>query len=51
MAKRNTKTAPVYNYLEEWDTRYAKSERVVVRQNGKFLTNISLTALRKAPRI
>lgn len=50
MAKRNRK-APVFNYLEKWDTRYGQSERVVVRQNGKFVTNISLTALRKAPRI
>lgn len=51
MAKRNTRTAPVFNYLEKWDTRYGQSERVVVRQNGRFVTNVSLTALRKAPRI
>lgn len=49
MAK--TRKAPVFNYLEKWNTRYGQSERVVVRQNGKFVTNISLTALRKAPRV
>lgn len=45
MAK--SKKAPVFNYLEKWNTRYGQSERVVVRQNGRFLTNISLSALRK----
>ena len=49
--KTASKTAPVFNYLEKWDTRYGTSERVVTRQNGKFVTNVSLTALRKAPRI
>lgn len=49
MAK--TQKAPVFNYLEKWNTRYGTSERVVVRQSGRFLTNISLTALRKAPTI
>jgi hypothetical protein len=42
-----TKNAPTYNYLEQWDTRYGLSERIVVRKNGKFVDNISLTALRK----
>jgi hypothetical protein len=42
-----TKDAPVYNYLEQWDTRYGRSERIVVRKNGKFVDNISITALRK----
>lgn len=46
MSKR--KSAPVFNYLEKWDTRYGQSERIVVRQNGKFITNISLTALKRA---
>lgn len=45
MAKKNE--APLYNYLEQWDTRYGKSERIVVRQAGKFVNNISLSALRK----
>lgn len=44
MAKK--KNVPVYNYLEQWDTRYGLSERIVVRQAGKFVSNISLSALR-----
>ena len=40
--------APLFNYLEKWDTRYGQSERVVVRQAGRFVTNISLTALKQA---
>lgn len=51
MAKRNTKPAPVFNYLEKWNTRFGQSERVVVRQNGRIVTHISLNALRKAPSI
>jgi len=46
MAK-NKKDAPVYNYLEQWDTRFGLSDRIVVRKNGKFVNNISLSALRK----
>lgn len=35
-------------YLEKWDTRFGESERVVIRdENGKFIDNTSLTALRK----
>jgi len=45
--KNKTKDAPMYNYLEQWDTRYGLSDRIVVRQNGKFVNNISLSALRK----
>ena len=45
MAK--AKDAPVYNYLEQWDTRYGLSDRIVVRKAGKFVNTISLTALRK----
>lgn len=41
------KKAPTYNYLEQWDTRYGLSDRIVIRRNGKFVDNISLTALRK----
>ena len=51
MAKSKSKKAPVFNYLEKWETRYGTSERVVTRQNGRFVTNVSLTGLRKAPRI
>ena len=38
----------IYQYLEKWDTRFGKSERVVLRQEGRFVDNYSLTALRKA---
>ena len=49
MAKKSSATpAPVFNYLETWSTRFGKSERVVTRQNGKFVTNVSLTALKRA---
>ena len=43
MSKSNGKS---YNYLEKWNTRYGQSERIVTRQNGKFVTNVSLTALK-----
>lgn len=39
-----------FNYLEKWDTRYGVSERLVVRKAGRFVDNVSLTALRKAPK-
>jgi hypothetical protein len=45
MAK--AKDARTYNYLEQWDTRYGLSDRIVVRKAGKFVNTISLTALRK----
>jgi hypothetical protein len=47
MAKAKN-TQKVYNYLEKWDTRYGKSERIVTRQGGRFVTNVSLTALKSA---
>jgi len=44
-----SKKMKMYSYLEKWDTRYGQSERVVVRDaNGKFVDNISLTALKSA---
>lgn len=43
-SKKNART---YTYLEQWDTRNGLSDRVVIRKNGKFVDNISLTALRK----
>jgi hypothetical protein len=47
---KSTATRPaVFNYLEKWDTRNGQSERLVVRQAGRFVTNYSITALRKAP--
>lgn len=45
--KKNTAR---YSYLEKWYTRFGESDRVVIRDaNGKFVDNISLTALRQAP--
>lgn len=46
MAKKAT---PTFNYLEKWDTKHGTSERLVVRRAGKFVTNYSITGLRKAP--
>lgn len=47
MAKKST--VPTFNYLEKWDTKNGTSERLVVRRAGKFVTNYSITGLRKAP--
>lgn len=47
MAKKNKQAAPTYNYLEQWNTRFGLSDRVVIRRKGQFVDNISLTALRK----
>ena len=49
MAKKPA--AKTYSYLEQWDTRFGKSERVVIRQNGKFVDNISLSALKKGQKV
>ena len=43
--------AKTYPYLETWDTRYGTSERVVLRKNGKFVDNVSLTALKRGQRV
>lgn len=46
-SKKNIKQ---YSYLEKWMMPDGSiSERIVVRQNGKFVDNISLTALKKSP--
>jgi hypothetical protein len=38
-----------FSYLEKWDTRFGKSERVVIRNGyGHFVDNVSLTALKRA---
>jgi hypothetical protein len=46
--KTKAKTIP---YLEKWDTRYGVSERIVLRKNGKFVDNTSLTALRNGVKV
>lgn len=57
-AKRLTKVTkkfkaegPVIPYLEVWNTRYGTSERVVYRQNGKFIDSVSLDSLRKGAKV
>jgi hypothetical protein len=37
-----------FSYLEKWDTRYGQQERVVIREQGRFVDSINLTGLRKA---
>lgn len=49
--KKSTKPLKVYNYLETWDTRFGMSQRVVTRQGGKFVTNVSLTALKNGEKV
>lgn len=50
MPKSAKPSAPAeFNYLEKWDTKHGTSERLVVRRAGKFVTNYSITALKKAP--
>ena len=47
-----TKTkAKAIPYLEKWETRYGTSERIVIRKNGKFVDNTSLSALRKGTKV
>ena len=51
MPKKKKKPVYTYSYLENWDTRYGMSQRVVVRQGGKFVDNISLTALKRGAKV
>lgn len=48
MAKKQPKS---YAYLEQWATRNGLSDRVVIRKAGRFVDNVSLTALRKGQTI
>jgi len=49
MAKKSkSKTIP---YLETWNTRYGKSQRIVLRKDGKFVDNTSLSALKQGQRV
>ena len=41
------KKAPVYTYLETWNTRFGQQERVVMRREGKFVDSVNLNTLRK----
>ena len=49
--KKFLAVGPVIPYLETWDTRYGASERIVYRQNGKFIDSVSLDALRKGTKV
>ena len=50
-SKKNSKPRRTFAYLESWDTRFGKSERVVIREQGRFVDNVSLTALRKGEKV
>jgi hypothetical protein len=40
--------AKKFTYLEQWNTRFGKQERVVIRdENGKFIDSANITGLRK----
>lgn len=45
------KKAKVIPYLETWYTRYGKSQRIVLRKNGRFVDNTSLSALKRGARV
>jgi hypothetical protein len=49
--KKFLSVGPVIPYLETWNTRYGTSERIVYRQNGKFIDSISLDSLRKGQKV
>ena len=51
MASKNKKPRRTYAYLEQWDTRFGKSDRVVIREQGRFVDTISLSALRKGQKV
>ena len=47
MSNNNVKK---YSYLEKWNMPDGSiSERVVIREQGRFVDTISLTALKKSP--
>ena len=51
MASKKNKPRRTFAYLEQWDTRFGKSDRVVIREQGRFVDNVSLTALRKGEKV
>jgi hypothetical protein len=46
MAKKNRK--PKFLYLEQWNTRYGLSDRIVIREQGRFVDNITRKQLQDA---
>ena len=51
MASKKNTVRRTYAYLEKWDTRFGPSDRVVIRDQGRFVDNVSLTALRKGEKV
>ena len=51
MASNKRKPRRTFAYLEKWDTRFGESDRVVIRDQGRFVDNVSLTALRKGEKV
>ena len=47
MAKAK-KDASKYLYMERWDTRYGLSDRIVIRNQGRFVDNITRKQLANA---
>ena len=49
MVKSTKSPAPkTFNYLEQWNTRYGSSTRIVTRESGRFVTQVSFTGLLRA---
>lgn len=40
--------AAKYLYLERWDTRFGQSDRIVIRNQGRFVDNITRKQLANA---
>lgn len=50
-SKKSKAIGAIVPYLETWNTRYGQSERIVYRQNGKFIDSVSLTSLKRGERV
>lgn len=48
MSTKKNKTVRTFAYLEKWSDG---TERVVIRKNGQFVDNVSLTSLRKGQKV
>ena len=48
MASKKSTKARTYAYLEKWSDG---TDRVVIRNKGQFVDNVSLTALRKGQKV
>ena len=46
MKRKTTRKTAEFRSLEQWNTRYGKSKRVVTRDNlGRFVDNVSMKAI------